>query len=167
MNIGILLNIYWVIIAILVFLIPILLQSQLKQKIKSSTAILNLEILIGFVVLIIGLFLPFYFLFSNFTSYSKITKKINSDYYFTQQEFGWVGSTQGKNLYFYKRNKLGFDSKIGNISWQFGTGDFDIKFKKESILNKDRIVITENGKQVLDTILNFKNGFDFDYCPTR
>ena len=108
----------------------------------------------------------FYILFYPLIDYPIVTKKINDNYYFTQQEYGWAGSMPGKHLEFYKNNTLWFDKNIGYIQWQIGTGDVNAKIENANRGNI-RLILTENNKLKLDTILPVDNHFDFKYLAWR
>jgi len=95
--------------------------------------------------------------------YPLVEKPIDKNLYFTQQEYGWAGSMPGKHLYFYKKRALWSDKEIGYINWKDGwSGDFTAKF----IESKDgyrRLIITDKGKVVLDTLVAVDGRFDFKF----
>ena len=157
-------SLYFLIVLLISVALPILLHSRLKRKIKRLKILLTVNILIGLALLITGLSLPFSLMLP---SYPKITKEINKDFYFTQEEYGWAGSMPGKHLNFYKKKDFTFDKKIGHIKWQIGTGDFNAEIQEQKQPDIKRIKLTENNKLVLDTVLSIENGFDFSYLTWR
>lgn len=160
------LNVYFIILLICGITVPILIHEPLKRKLKSSVALLTIEILVGLIILFVGFIIPFYTFFSIMPDYPIVTKKINDKYYFTQQEYGWAGSMPGKHLEFYENNKFWFDKNIGHIQWQIGTGDINAIFENGN-KNEIKIILTENNKLVLDTILSVNKHFDFRYLTWR
>ena len=160
------LNIYFIFVLVCAITVPILIDGPLKKKIKSLKVLLTIEIFVGLTILFVGFIILFDTFFSIIPEYPKVTKKINDSYYFTQQEYGWAGSMPGKHLEFYKSNTIWFDKNIGHIQWQIGTGDINAKFENAN-KNDRRIILTENNKLVLDTILSSDKHFDFKYLTWR
>lgn len=160
------LNIYFTILLICAITVPVLIHAPLKRKIKSSIPLLTIEIFLGVAILFAGFVIPFYTFFPRMPDYPKVTKKINNNYYFTQQEYGWAGSMPGKHLEFFKNNTFWFDKNIGHIQWQIGTGDINAKFENQN-KNDTRIILTENNRLILDTILSIDKHFDFKYLSWR
>lgn len=155
--------IYFIIILGCSIAIPILIHKPIKKKIKSSIALLTIEILISLTILLVGFLIPLFTFFSLMPEYPIVTKKINDKYYFSQQEYGWVGSMPGKHLYFYEKTKYWFDKEVGHIQWQIGTGNMNVKIEDINFSNKKRLIVEENNKLALDTILPFDKKFDFTY----
>ena len=157
------LDFYLIILLACVITIPILIHRTLKRKIKSSIAILTIEIVVGLTILFLGFLLPFYTFFSPMPDYPKVTKTINEHYYFTQQEYGWAGSIPGKHLEFFEKNKFWFDRKIGHINWKQSLEDIDAKILNDISATKKKLIIKQNNKIVLDTIFLVDKSFDFVY----
>jgi hypothetical protein len=161
------LNLYFIILFVCGIIVPILLHGLLKRKIKSSTAVLTIEIIVGLTIIFVGLIVPLYTFFSFQPDYPKVTKKIDDKYYFTQQEYGWAPSMPGKHLEFFESNTFGVDKKIGHIQWLIGTGNINAKLENVTVKNCKRIILKENNRLVFDTILPFDNYFDFKYLTWR
>ena len=161
------LNIYFIAIFTCSIMVPIFLHSLLKRKLQSSSALIAIELSIGFLILFAGTIIPIYPFLSTFPDYPKVTKSIDDHYYFTQQEYGWAGSMPGKHLHFYERKKYWFDKSIGHIEWQIGTGDMNAKMQHTASEKVKRVIITENDHLVLDTILHMDKNFDFEYLSWR
>jgi hypothetical protein len=142
--------------------IPLLFHRRLKKRIKKTAILTTMEVLTGLVILFIGVGLLFYFLFSG-DPYPTVTKSIGQKYYFEQTEYGMAWTHPGKHLVFYKKSKDWFDKKIGYIDWLWGTADINAYIKDDSSAYLKRLILKENDKIVLDTLLNFKYKFDFNY----
>lgn len=161
-------NAFYNIITIAIALvIPILIYSPLKKIFKRPLILLAIDISVGVILLLMGFTLPLFIFSPQFPEYPKVTKRINYKYYFTQQEYGFVNSMPGKNLYFFEYKKFWFDKEIGHIQWLIDTRDMDVKIENTNIKKNKRIIITENAKLVLDTVLPFNKNFNFKYLSWR
>jgi len=147
----------------LAFTVPIglifLLNKILKKKLRNGILRKSIAIIIGISITLYG-----YNLLLDYLVFSPIiTKKINEDYYFTQQDYGMAWGSWGKHFDFYKKRKFWFDKKMGHIHWHEGSGEADAKFNNEKQSKNEELILTEGNEIELDTILNFEKPFDFEF----
>ena len=124
-----------------------------------------LEIGIGLTILLVGAVLPFYFFFQGIKDYPTVTKEINDTYYFKQTEYGMAWTEAGKHLEFYKKRSFWPDKEVGHIQFHWGIGDLDAEIGDLTGPYLRRLLIYENNKLVVDTMLNFDQRFEFN-LPT-
>ncbi|MES2848090.1 MAG: hypothetical protein V4685_03470 [Bacteroidota bacterium] len=109
-----------------------------------------------------GLILPIHFFLSSAFGYPVVKKDINSDFYFTQQEYGWVGSMPGKIVNLYKRKMFWRDEKVGRVDLMLETGDIDIDVL-DNRMNLKSVRFRVKDRALFDTIISFDKEFDFKY----
>lgn len=158
-------TIYFLIIVIIEICIPLLLHKRLKRGIKNVIILTVIEVCISLTVFLFLLAIPFYIIFS-VAEYPTVTKGINNEYYFEQTEFGMAWTDDGTDLDFYKKRHYWFDKKIGHIRLLWAI-EINAHIEKGTKPNFKRLILTENNKLVLDTLLNFNRKFNFKYYPWR
>ena len=60
-----------------------------------------------------------------------------------------------------------FDKKIGHINAPWFADDLDADILNTNNKDFKRLIIKSKNEKLLDTILNFKTGFDFKYVPVN
>ena len=92
--------------------------------------------------------------------YPVSTHKINNEYSFTQQSFGFATTTsQGYDLNLYQYRSLWFNQELGSIRLECA-GDEDVSFNViNGPHNVNRIIIKANRKTALDTTFSFNKPF--------
>src|SRR5580692_3914835 len=87
-------------------IICLIIMALLRYKIKTKFWRMGVSAAIGIAITFGGCALWINSIFSGF-DYPVFTKKINNDYYFKRQEYGWAfTSTEGTNITIYKSKFL-------------------------------------------------------------
>jgi hypothetical protein len=89
--------------------------SESKYRIAKMVSTIIAMVLIVFCLITLFLSMAFSAIVPD---YPVITKQINDQYYFTQQEYGWVTSMPGKHVYIYRSKFWGFG--IPPYKWRDG-----------------------------------------------
>ncbi len=98
------------------------------------------------------------------SNYPLVTKTINSQYYFSQQEYGMAWTMPGKDLIVYKKRKFWFDKTLAKIRLMIVTEDLDAQIKQTNNPESFELVVTGKvSHTVLDTVLNSGKSYDFAY----
>ncbi len=132
--------------------------SQLVDIISSQT-VRQLVTALFFLAIVIGLpWLGISLLFGE--TYPVSTHKINDEYSYSQQEYGFVTtSSQGYELNLYRHRFFWFDKKIGSIRLECaGNEDISINLMNGHS-NVNRITIKANQATVLDSMVSFDTPF--------
>lgn len=92
--------------------------------------------------------------------YPVITHKINDEYSYSQQEYGFVTtSSQGYNLNLYRHRNFWFNKEIGSIRLECA-GNEDVSVNViDGHHNVNRIIIMTKSDTALDTMISFDNHF--------
>lgn len=97
--------------------------------------------------------------------YPVSTHKINAEYSFTQQSFGFATTTsQGYDLTLYQHRRLWFNKELGAVRLECA-GDENISF---SVINGphnvNRIIIKASREIALDTTFSFDKPFNIQHA---
>ena len=86
---------------------------------------------------------------------AKLTKTVDSKYYYTQQDYFYPLDGGGKRILLYKINDYWFDKNILEIEMEAVYDNFDVKIENQSDDNMKRIKFISKNQTLLDTTLNF------------
>lgn len=85
----------------------------------------------------------------------KLSKTIDKNYYFTQQDYFYPLDGGGKRILIYKSNNYWFDKNILEIEIEAVYDTFEVKIENQIDDNVKRIIFISNNQTQLDTTLNF------------
>jgi len=149
-------------IMIIIFLITYIILSYFVTKRLSElyssklNSRLNSQILTITTFLILVLVIPYFIksiIQQTFFS-TTITKSIDSNYYYTQQDYFYPLDGGGKRILLYKTNDYWFDKNILEIEIESVYDTFDLKIENQNEYNLKRIILISNRQTQLDTTLN-------------
>jgi hypothetical protein len=144
--------------------VPISLGRVLKRRIADDSVIKFIQIFIGAgLIVVLSLLLLYFVGLMGDPSDSVVTNDLGGGYYCTQQKYGYAFTTEGVDIDFYKKRMLWFDRKIGHIDHRFWLGEEDVRLVDITKPGCKEIIIAENGKVVMDTIVDAEKGFDITY----
>lgn len=121
-----------------------------KQMITKTVSAIMVGVLVVFGLVTLFLSMMFSAIFPD---YPVIKKQINDQYYFTQQEYGWVTSMPGKHVYIYRNRLWWFDKEVGYIDKFLDTGDLDIKITAAKG-SKVRLSLFSGQSLEMDTVID-------------
>jgi hypothetical protein len=84
-----------------------------------------------------------------------LTKTIDKNYYYTQQDYFYPLDGGGKRILLYKVNDYWLDKNILEIEIEAVYDTFDVKIENQTDNNLKRIIFISNNQTQLDTTLNF------------
>ncbi len=130
-------------------------RSESKYRLAKTVSTIIATVLIVFCIVILFLSMAFS---SIVPDYPVITKQINDQYYFTQQEYGWVTSMPGKHVYIYRNKFWGGDQEVGHIDKYLDTGDLSIEITavKE---NKVKLSLLSEQSVEMDTVIDLEKQY--------
>jgi hypothetical protein len=84
-----------------------------------------------------------------------LTKTIDKNYYFTQQDYFYPLDGGGKRILIYKSSDYWFDKNVLEIELEAVYDTFEVKIENQINENMKRIIFISHNKTQLDTVLNF------------
>lgn len=149
----------------LIFYIPYRLNKFLDKYIKFAFGVVLTQIILGLSIAIVGLAFPVYIF--DYIGFPTKTKAINNEYYFEQQDYGMAFTDDGTLVDIYLKRPFWFDKKVGHIDATWIDNDLNAEIINTNNIDFKRLIIKSTKDNLLDTILNFKSGFDFKYISSK
>ena len=84
-----------------------------------------------------------------------LTKTIDNNYYYTQQDYFYPLDGGGKRILLYKVQNYWFDKNIIAVEFQGQHENIEVKIEKKIDNNMKRIIFISDNQTQLDTVLNF------------
>jgi hypothetical protein len=119
--------------------------SKLKRQFLTTATFLLLVVFIPYLTILVTR--------QSFFS-AKLTKTIDTKYYYTQQDYFYPLDGGGKRILLYKTNDYWFDKNILEIEMEAVYDTFDVKIENQTDDNMKRIKFISKNQTHLDTTLN-------------
>jgi hypothetical protein len=130
-------------------------ESERMQKIAKTVFTVIASLLVVFSLIFLFFFSV---LDSALSEPPTVKKQINEQYYFTQQEYGWVASMPGKHVFIYQDGFWFFDKEVGYIDKYLDTEELTIELEPISE-NKVNLLLFSGQTLEMDTVIDLEHQY--------